>query len=140
MELWRLVAHSHWITLRVFGRRIRLCARCTGYVAGFLAMMASRALLGMSPLSHLGPRVQMATCFLLLAPLAVDWLTQSWGWRESRNGIRLLTGIFLGVGVALFLSVKATTTMKVGFYFYTAALIALVGRLGKIRCGTGACS
>ncbi len=136
MKLWRLVAHSHWITLRVFGRRIRLCARCTGYVVGFLSIMASRALLGICPLSNLGPGIQMAACFLLLAPLAVDWLTQSWGWRESSNGIRLLTGMFLGVGVALFLSVEAAATVKVGFYFYTATLIALVGRLGKVRCGT----
>jgi uncharacterized membrane protein len=133
MELWRLVAHSHWITLRVLGRRIRLCARCTGYVAGFLAMMASRALLGMSPLSHLGPEVQMAACFLLLAPLAVDWLTQSWGWRKSNNGIRLLTGMSLGVGVALFLSIDASATVKTTFYCYTATIIALVGSIGKSR-------
>jgi len=133
MELWRLVAHSHWITLHVFGRRIRLCARCTGYVVGFLVMMASRALLGMSPLSHLSPGVQMVTCILLLVPLAVDWLTQSWGWRESSNGIRLLTGMFLGVGVAFFLSIDASVTVKTTFYFYTATIIALVGGIGKSK-------
>jgi len=140
MELWRLLAHRHWFTLRLLGRELRLCARCSGYALGILALTAYGSLFGLSAFGSLDPGLQILLCYITVVPLAFDWLTQSWGWRESSNGIRLLTGIFLGVGVALFLSVKVTTTMKGGFYFYTAALIALVGRLGKIRCGTGACS
>jgi uncharacterized membrane protein len=139
MELWRLVAHRHWITLDVFGRRLRLCARCTGYALGFLALTAVISLQGLQFFGSLSPLHQISVCLLLLAPLTLDWMTQSWGLRESNNGIRLLTGLFLGSGVSLFSLVDATRNFRVLFYLYAAMVIALGGTIGKRMSSSSAC-
>ncbi len=138
MELWRLVAHRHWITLDVFGRRLRLCARCTGYSLGFLALTAVISVWGLRFFGSLSPPYQVAVCLLLLAPLTLDWVTQSWGLRESNNGLRLLTGLFLGSGVSLFLLVDVTRNFRVLFYLYTAMIIVLGGTIGKRMSGSPA--
>jgi uncharacterized membrane protein len=139
MELWRLVAHRHWITLDVFGRRLRLCARCTGYALGFLALTAVISLRGLRFFGSLSPLHQVSVCLLLLAPLTLDWITQSWGLRESNNGLRLLTGLFLGAGVSLFSLVDVTKNFRVLFYLYTAMIIVLGGTIGKRMSGSPAC-
>ena len=139
MELWRLVAHRHWITLDVFGRRLRLCARCTGYSLGFLALTAVISVRGLQFFGSLSPPYQVAVCLLLLAPLTLDWVTQSWGLRESNNGLRLLTGLFLGSGVFLFSLVDVTRNFRVLFYLYTAMIIVLGGTIGKRMSGSPAC-
>ena len=138
MELWRLVAHRHWITLDVFGRRLRLCARCTGYSLGFLALTAVISVWGLRFFGSLSPPYQVAVCLLLLAPLTLDWVTQSWGLRESNNGLRLLTGLFLGAGVSLFSLVDVTRNFRVLFYLYTAMIIVLGGTIGKRMSGSPA--
>ena len=135
MELWRLVAHRNWITLNVFGRRLRLCARCTGYVVSFLTLMTVIRLQGLQFFGSLSPPPQVSVCLILLAPLALDWMTQSWGLRESNNSLRFFTGVSLGSGVSLISLVDATRTFKVFFYFYVAMVIALGGTLGKRMCG-----
>jgi uncharacterized membrane protein len=138
MEIWRLVAHRHWITLDVFGRRLRLCARCTGYALGFLALTAAIGLQGLQFFGSLSLLHQVSVCLLLLAPLTLDWMTQSWGLRESNNGLRLLTGFFLGSGVSLFSLVDATRNFRVLFYLYAAMVIALGGTIGKRTSGSPA--
>jgi len=138
MELWRLVAHRHWITLDVFGRRLRLCARCTGYALGFLALTAVISVQGLQFFGSLSPLIQIAVCLLLLAPLTLDWVTQSWGLRESNNGLRLLTGLFLGSGVSLFSLVDVTRNFRVLFYLYAAMIIVLGGTIGKRMSGSPA--
>lgn len=139
MELWRLVAHRHWITLDVFGRRLRLCARCTGYALGFLALTAAITLGELRFFASLQPLHQLSACLLLLAPLTLDWMTQSWGLRESNNGLRLLTGFFLGSGVSLISLIDATRNFKILFYLYAAMVIALGGTMGKRMCGSHTC-
>ena len=139
MEIWRLVAHRHWITLKVFGRRLRFCARCTGYVLGFLAVTTVISLQGLLFFSSLSPPHQVSACLILLTPLTLDWVTQSWGLRESNNDLRLLTGFSLGSSVSLFSLVDATRNFKVLFYLYTAMVIALGGTLGKRMCNSSAC-
>lgn len=136
MELWRLVAHRHWISLDVFGRELRLCARCSGYALGFLALAAAGRLRFLVFFDSLAPPLQVSACLLLLAPLALDWITQSWGLRESDNGLRLLTGFLLGAGVSLFSMVDATRSVKVAFYLCAAAVITLGGSAGKWLCGS----
>jgi hypothetical protein len=53
MEIWRLLAHRHWFTLRAFGSELRLCSRCSGYLAGFLFLTASRSVIGLQALQAL---------------------------------------------------------------------------------------
>jgi len=139
MEIWRLVAHRHWITLDVLGRKLRLCARCTGYALGFLTLTAVIGLQGLQFFGSLPLLHQFSFCLLLLAPMTLDWVTQSWGRRESNNGLRLLTGFFLGAGVSLFSLVDAARGFKVLFYVCTGVVIVLGGSIGKRVCGSPSC-
>jgi len=132
MELWRLLAHNHWFTIRVLGREVRLCARCSGYVGGFLAAMALHGLMGSQLFISLPVNLQFTVCLLTLLPLAVDWLTQSWGWRKSKNGLRFLTGAVLGTGVFLFSLVDSAHSLKNSFFVLTAVAIAFFGLAGDI--------
>ncbi|KYH42630.1 MAG: putative membrane protein [Candidatus Bathyarchaeota archaeon B26-1] len=74
------------------GREIFICARCTGILAGFLihAILLTAIL---NPDRHVG---NILLFLLPLLPVA-DWTTQSLGWRESTNKIRVLTGFILGL-------------------------------------------
>lgn len=125
MELWRLVAHNHWITLDILGRELKLCARCSGYVSGSLILMASHEFLRLPFFNSLNARAQMFLCLLLLLPSVSDWMTQSWGWRESNNGLRLLTGLLLGFGVYLFFKVEMMAPFKVLIYGCSVAVLSL---------------
>ena len=139
MKLWRLVAHRHWITLDIFGRTLKLCARCTGYVLGFLALTAVIGLQGLQFFGSLSLAHQVFICLFLLAPMSLDWITQSWGLRESNNDLRLLTGFFLGSSVSLFSLVDATRNFKILFYLYAAMIIVLVGTIGKRMISSPTC-
>ena len=132
MELWRLVAHRHWLTLRILGMELRLCARCSGYVAGFLTLTVLLNLFEFRLFHSLTVQSQLFICLLLVVPLASDWLTQSWGLRNSNNRLRLLTGAILGVGVALLGSSDATPYVKTWFYVSIAAIIIIAGLSPKI--------
>jgi uncharacterized membrane protein len=127
MEPWRLFAHRHWISLRILGRELRLCARCSGYALGLLALTAYRAVFGLRIFDSLGTPLQFLLCYLTVVPLACDWLTQSWGWRESNNRLRLLTGTIIGVGLSLFSQVAAPSSLKALCLVYTATAITAAG-------------
>ena len=132
MDLWRLVAHRHWFTLRIFGREVRLCARCSGYVVGFFILTVFHSFFVLPFIHSLKVHLQLFFCFLLIIPLTYDWITQSWGWRESNNVLRLITGAILGIGVSLLSSIEAMPYLKMLFYIYTATVIALFGSVGKL--------
>ena len=130
MELWRLFAHRHWFTLRFFNREVRVCARCSGYVAGFLVLRVLQRLFGSPILDFLGTPYQLLFYLLFSIPLISDWLTQSWGWRESNNGLRFFTGALLGIGIAIFSSAHITPQLKAFLYLTTASIIFLLGFVG----------
>jgi uncharacterized membrane protein len=48
------------------------------------------------------PEVRLVGGTLLLLPGGIDGTTQLLGERESTNKLRIVTGLFLGVGVVLF--------------------------------------
>ncbi len=130
MELWRLLAHNHWVTLNLYGIELRLCARCSGYLLGLTAPLL--ALSHITKLSEsLDFRVQLTACFLMALPYVVDWLTQSWGMRQSSNGTRLITGFFMGVDVFLFSRLNIVSGRAL--FADIALFIFLVGHLGKVK-------
>jgi uncharacterized membrane protein len=131
MEYWRLIAHNHWLTLRILNKEVRLCARCSGYLVGFFALTALRKFLGLTIAHNLNIQFQLSLCVLFIIPLTYDWLTQSWGWRESNNGLRLLTGAILGVGVSLLSAIEMAPYLKKLMFVYIAILIVLVGYVGE---------
>lgn len=130
MEIWRLLAHNHWFTLNLYGYRLRLCARCSGYILGFttpLLVIDNTA----NPLGFLGSRFQLMTCFLLTLPLALDWVTQSWGLRESSNWLRMTTGILLGLDIFFFSRLNLTAGRTI--FVIVALFVVLVGHFGKLK-------
>lgn len=130
MELWRLLAHNHWVTLNLYGFELRLCARCSGYLLGFTAPLLFSGLVADLSLS-LDIRVKLLACLLLALPYTVDWVTQSWGMRESSNRMRLVTGILMGMGVLLFSRLDMVSGRAV---FVNAALfVVLIGHLGEFK-------
>ena len=131
-DLWRLLAHQHWITLRLFKREVRLCARCTGYAIGLLAYLPIRSSPILSLFYTLELPFQLLLCSLFSTPLMFDWITQSWGWRESNNRLRLVTGAIMGLGVALFLSTEAPFYTKTTLCFSLASGIMFLGLINKI--------
>ena len=127
MEFWRLLAHKHWITIWIFGSELRLCARCTGYVFGFLSLMIFREFFWFPFFHNVGPHIQLLICYLTVMPIAYDWLTQSWGWRESNNALRLLTGSIIGVGLSLLSQIDVNFYLKILLCSSTAAIILFMG-------------
>lgn len=77
------------------GKNIYLCARCTGISAGLISTL----------ISGLNPPTLLYICLLATLPLpaAIDWITQTYGFRESKNIIRVGTGFLLGIGWGLFI-------------------------------------
>ena len=65
-----------------------------------------------------------------MLPLTFDWITQSWGLRESKNNIRFITGIVLGLGVFYFSLIEIAVSLKRVAYLCSALTIVLIGFLG----------
>jgi uncharacterized membrane protein len=132
MELWQLFAHKHWFTLRALGLELRLCARCSGYLVGFLSFTALGGVAGLPAFLALPFQHQLFICAMLTAPTAVDWLTQSLGLRESNNALRFITGASLGAVVSLYSSITSMPNSMPIFVSVMSA-VAVVGLLGKLK-------
>ena len=132
IELWRLLAHQHWFTLKIFKREVRLCARCSGYVAGLYTFKVFNNLLGIPIFNSLNNMSQLFLCFLSIIPLTSDWLTQSWKWRDSNNRLRFITGTLLGIGVILLSLCEVPVHVKNLLYIYTLTIIVSLGSVGRL--------
>ena len=130
MELWRLLAHRNWFALRAFGSELRLCSRCSGYLAGFLFLTASRSVIGLQAFQALPTQNQFIICILFAMPLILDWLTQSWGLRESDNVTRFITGAILGMGISLYSATEFSPDLKAPLFVLIALAVALIGLIG----------
>jgi len=85
------------IHIRIRGKNLYLCARCTGIYLGAISIFLA-SLLGFDLPLWLYPLLLT----VLPAPAMVDWITQSCKLRESRNIMRIGTGFLLGTGWGLF--------------------------------------
>lgn len=91
----QIPSHSFFIG----GYQVCLCARCLAiYSSILLAGIVLAAVRGARRI----PAITWWMWLLAILPLALDGGTQFFGWRESTNGLRVLTGIIFGVGTALF--------------------------------------
>lgn len=72
------------------GYQFPVCARCTGVIAGELAMIV---------LLVLGVRVSFWGAVALLAPMGLDWGLQFLGILPSTNVRRLFSGLLGGAGL-----------------------------------------
>ena len=131
--MWRLIAHNHWFTIRILDREVRLCSRCTGYISGYLACKALSFLLILNVVYSLETVVKLAISLILLVPFALDWITQSWGLRNSNNWLRFTTGFILGTGV-WFLSIsEVQQNLKLAIPLYLGTIILACGLSAKLK-------
>ena len=126
-DWWTLLAHSHWVTAKIVGRRLRLCARCTGATLGFTAILLV-GLSGHLPFFKSVPLTsQLGLCLLLAAPASIDWFTQTLEFRESNNVLRILTGLLEGVGVGFLSLTSIPTTLKIAILIGVGATVINFG-------------
>lgn len=91
----QIPSHSFFIS----GYQICLCARCLAIYSTIL--FAGLVLAGVRQARRI-PAITWWMWLLAILPLALDGGTQFFGWRESNNGLRVLTGVIFGIGTALF--------------------------------------
>ncbi len=82
----------------VFGRRVHVCARCSGVYPGIAAGLVVPAI---------GPAVLVDLRLVAVLPLPalLDWAVTTFTPRRGTNGVRTLTGLLLGYGYGLGLTV-----------------------------------
>jgi len=127
MELWRLVAHRHWITLRLLGGEIRVCARCTGY---FVGLITATYAIGRSLLTQFqsqGIHIQWLIILAFLTPFVIDWVGQKWGLLKSKNSQRLVTGFLMGFSLFLSQYLSVSKEFRTVSIVLLAVLILLLG-------------
>jgi len=122
----KMLSHSHWVTFNLMGKSVRLCARCLGTVLGFSITFLTLTLIKIDD-----PLSVVSFCCLLCAPSIVDWITQSWGLRDSSNRLRLLGGFMQGSGITLFSTLSLPFSLKLKTVLYVIAYVFAVGSIGK---------
>ncbi|QLG62601.1 DUF2085 domain-containing protein [Halorarum salinum] len=99
-------------SVRVRGRRYRLCARCAGVHPGIaIGLLAAAG----------GVRAPLAAVAALPAPALLEWVLTGYGDRPGRNDVRTATGLALGLG----------------YGFGLASLVTGRGRPGVVAVGLG---
>jgi uncharacterized membrane protein len=100
--LFLLAAHhpqtklDHTIRLRLRGKNLYLCSRCTGLALGMLAVFVANAVGWM-----FAPWLTLPLIGLLPLAAVADWFTQSAKLRKSNTGLRVTSGFLLGISEAL---------------------------------------
>jgi uncharacterized membrane protein len=115
------------IHVKLWGRNVYLCARCTGIYSS-ISIVFIAWFLGFGFPTWL----YLPLFSILPIPSAVDWITQSCGLRESRNWIRICTGSLFGVSQGLFLLMLIESRFflflqalaVVGVYLFSVYIIA----------------
>jgi uncharacterized membrane protein len=107
---------SRCISIGIHGRRVHLCARCTGTVIGVISNIVLRS-------GVCDPLLITA----LATPATLDWATQKLGYRESSNPIRLLTGYLLGLAVGLSCNTAPSSRIIITFVFAAATVLITAG-------------
>lgn len=121
-----LVSHSHWITFDLKGKKVKICARCSGTVLGFIVSFGLLTLVKI-PTSLLV--VYMG--FFLCLPAIIDWLTHNWKLRESANRLRFSTGLMVGTGVMLFSLIRLPLIIKSSIFLIVLTYVFALGYIGK---------
>lgn len=112
----------------VFGRRVHLCARCSGVYPGIVAGL-------LAPLVAPAPFTTLLVAAVLPLPALVDWALTSLTGRRGYNAVRTATGALLGYGYGLglrHLLAGDWTVLIVGVGYAVAAGLLVVA--DRRRC------
>ena len=124
------------LRVRVGGRLVHLCARCTGQVLGLTAWFVVFVTVRPASVALFAWPAEVV-CAVLPAAAAGDWLLQSLDRRESTNGRRLVTGAMLGAALANLLALAVTGRIEL-FLVGLGVLAGYVVTLAAILRWTGA--
>lgn len=127
----KLLAHRHPITLHAFGRELHLCARCSGIVLGFLGSTSALTLLTPLVSYSMSLYIIVLISLLLAIPSIVDWITQTVGFRQSNNGLRLRVGFLEGVGVGFLGLADIPTVTKLIILTVFILIVLSIGFFGR---------
>ena len=130
MELWRLLAHNHWVSLKIFGYDFRVCSRCSGYTLGLMAPLLGYSIMGSRPV--LRGTLWYLACFFMALPLTFDWLSQSWRLRSSNNLLRFLTGFLLGLDLFIYSKLGIGVETKIPLFVAAVFAVSIIGSIGKL--------
>jgi uncharacterized membrane protein len=139
LSLESLLAHNHPITLTINGRKLKICARCSGAVAGFTTALTFTVFISFTFFLQLQPFYQLFFCVGLVTPAIIDWLTQTWRLRESNNTLRFSTGFLEGVAVAFLHLSSIPLIQKFFFLLLIGGIVLNVGFLGRKLFGRIGC-
>ena len=81
---------------------VRLCARCTGMVIGFISLL----IVNIFFIPYLSWPIALTLMLLMIIPALVDWLTQKFRKRESNNSLRVITGFLLGASITFMIHMR----------------------------------
>jgi len=80
-------------TIHIFGLGNYLCARCQGLFFGYIIGFILRLI---------GLQLSLIISLIFVFPLLMDGFTQLFGYRESNNVIRFITGFLASIGLICF--------------------------------------
>lgn len=86
--------HYRTYVVELFGRRTRLCARCTGIYPGILTGLLAWAV---GP----GALTSIALVYALPLPALIEWAATRLTPRRGSNAVRTATGLLLGYAYGL---------------------------------------
>lgn len=119
--------HDHYRTYVVglFGRQVRLCARCTGVYPGIAAGLLAGLFLT-------GSAASLLLVAVLPAPALLEWSATRLTPRRGYNVVRTATGLTLGyaygLGAVLLLAAGDRRVLAVGLGYGLAAATLLAYR------------
>ncbi|HBP25848.1 MAG TPA: hypothetical protein DD618_02730 [Acholeplasmatales bacterium] len=87
-------------TFQIFGFRFLLCYRCTFAALGLLLTVAVLNRLDWQ--KHLSQKSGLILALLLMSLLVIDGIAHYFFGQETTNLIRILSGMFAGMGSGLF--------------------------------------
>jgi uncharacterized membrane protein len=117
----------------IFGHKVYICTRCLGQNSAIVFSLLSILVFGFRVDS-----ISAAILFfgILPFPATIDWLTQTMGWRESINAIRITTGFLYGVSIGICLGCILTFNLKALLFaviFYPVYLLVVLGILRRYQ-------
>ncbi|MGQ9723368.1 MAG: DUF2085 domain-containing protein [Candidatus Jordarchaeum sp.] len=114
------------LCLNIFGKKLYICARCTGLTLGFISGILLQSF---SIITQMDQNLSLLLAIGLALPAMVDWWTQSVFGRESKNYIRVSTGYALGFGITFLRFSNVTWTIVTIIIFFIFAAIGLYRRV-----------